>query len=181
MAAQSSSDKLTQLLADYSLEEIHTVFDLLQEDHNGTVKPFSEDQVRTIDKTVGMSSQQFTKDTITAVIEQLRKTKSKMSKLGRTQVSRFILSLTRDEIVEVIQLLVPFFVKRSGKFIDTLTIDQKLATFDLLFHEVITNELDNKQNIAQLLLALYSVGRIGESLEILNNTEPEPEPEPVED
>ena len=76
-------------------------------------------------------------DTITAIVEQLKKTKSKMSKLGRTQVSRFILSLTRDEIVEVVELLIPFFVTRSGKFISTLTVDQKMATFNILFPEIL--------------------------------------------
>ena len=174
MAAKTNNAaKLTELIKDYSVDEIRAVFDLLQEDHNGTVRPFSESQIETMNKALPFSGETFSQETITAVVEQLKKTKSKMSKLGRTQISRFILSLSREDVVEVVELLIPFFVKHSGKFISTLTVDQKLATFDALFVEVLKNAENKKDKIEELLLGLYSVARIGESLEVLNNADAE--------
>lgn len=170
-------EKLTELIKDYTVDELRSVFNLLQEDHNGTVRPFGEKQIEQMDQVLPFANVQFSQDTITAIVEQLKKTKSKMSKLGRTQVSRFVLSLTRDEIVEVVELLIPFFVTRSGKFISTLTVDQKMATFNVLFPEILKNA-SSKEKISELLLGLYSVGRIGESLEILNNAEEEEDESP---
>lgn len=170
-AKTNNTEKLAELLKDYSVEELRSIFNLLQEDHNGTVRPFTETQVDAMDKVLPFANESFSQETIATVVEQLKKTKSKMSKLGRTQVSRFILSLSRDEIVEVVELLIPFFVKHSGKFISTLTVDQKLATFDALFSEILKNAENEKEKIAEVLLGLYTVGRIGESLEILNNAE----------
>jgi hypothetical protein len=170
-AKTNNTEKLAELLKDYSVEELRSIFNLLQEDHNGTVRPFTETQVDAMDKVLPFANESFSQETIATVVEQLKKTKSKMSKLGRTQVSRFILSLSRDEIVEVVELLIPFFVKHSGKFISTLTVDQKLATFDVLFSEILKNAENEKEKIAEVLLGLYTVGRIGESLEILNNAE----------
>ena len=167
-------EKLTELIKDYSIDDLKSVFNLLQEDHNGTVRPFSEKQIEQMDSVLPFANMQFSEDTIAQIVAQLKKTKSKMSKLGRTQVSRFILSLTREEIVEVVELLIPFFVTRSGKFINTLTVDQKMATFNVLFPEILKNA-SSKEKISELLLGLYSVGRIGESLEILNNAEEEEE------
>ena len=170
-ARTNNTEKLAELLKDYSVDELRSVFNLLQEDHNGAVRPFTEAQVDTMEKVLPFANESFSQETIATVVEQLKKTKSKMSKLGRTQVSRFILSLSRDEIVEVVELLIPFFVKHSGKFISTLTVDQKLATFDTLFSEILKNAENEKEKIAEVLLGLYTVGRIGESLEILNNAE----------
>ena len=35
-------DKLTELIKDYTVDDLKSVFNLLQEDHNGTVRPFDE-------------------------------------------------------------------------------------------------------------------------------------------
>lgn len=168
----SNVERLSELTDDLSVADITAVFDLLQEDHNGQVKPFSEKQIEQINSVVPLASLSFTSEAVGTVIDELKKTKSKMSKLGRTQVSRFMLSLTREEIIEAIELLKPFFVKHSGKFINTLTTDQKNATFGILFPEILQNVQKTKQT-AQLLLGLYSVSRIGESLEILDNADAE--------
>lgn len=161
-----NAERLDDLLKDHSVEDLRRVFDLLQENHEGEVRPFTEEQISRMDQVLPPKKMKFGQEAVGEVVHRLRKTKSSMSRLGRTQVSKFILSLSRDEIVEVVDLLLPFMAARSGKFVDTLTVDQRIATVDTLFPEVLRNAREQNR-VADLLLGLYSVGRIGESLEVL--------------
>ena len=121
-------------------------------------------------KLLPMNTLSFSEETITSIVEQLKRTKSSMSRLGRTQLSRFVLSLTRDEVIELVELMIPFFVARSGKFVDNLTVDQQLAVHKTLFPQILA-EAHNQGKVANLLLGLYSVSRIGESLEVLSTNQ----------
>lgn len=166
----SNTDRLAELTDDLDMNQLSAVFDLLQEDHNGHAKAFNENQIDKINAVIPLVSVDFSREAIETVIDALKQSKSKMSRLGRTQVSRFMLSLTREEIVEAIEILKPFFFKHSGKFVNTLTADQKNATFVTLFPEILDSAQKSKKT-APLLLALYTVSRIGESLEILENAD----------
>ena len=161
-----NAERLADLLKNHSVEDLRRVFDLLQENHEGEVRPFTEEQISRMDEVLPARKMQFGEETVKAVVHKLRKTRSSMSRLGRTQVSKFILSLNREEIVEVVDLLLPVLAARSGKFVDTLTVDQRIATVDTLFPEILRNAREQNR-AADLLLGLYSVGRIGESLEVL--------------
>lgn len=103
--SSSSTTKLIELIKDYSIDDLKSMFALLQEDHKGDVRPFSEDQLERMNKVLPFAECQFSEKIITDVLKGLKQTKSKMAKIGRTQMSKFVLSLTRDEIVEVVQLL----------------------------------------------------------------------------
>ena len=161
-----NAERLADLLKNHSVEDLRRVFDLLQENHEGEVRPFTEEQISRMDEVLPAKKMQFDEETVKAVVHKLRKTRSSMSRLGRTQVSKFILSLDREEIVEVVDLLLPFLAARSGKFVETLTVDQRIATVNILFPEILRNACEQNR-AANLLLSLYSVGRIGESLEVL--------------
>ena len=161
-----NAERLAGLLKNHSVEDLRRVFDLLQENHEGEVRPFTEGQISRMDDVLPPRKMQFREESVKAVVQKLRKTRSSMSRLGRTQISKFILSLNREEIVEVVDLLLPFLAARSGKFVDTLTVDQRIATVDTLFPEILRNAHE-QDRAADLLLGLYSVGRIGESLEVL--------------
>lgn len=164
---RTSVERLRELLKDHSVEDLEGVFALLQENHEGDVREFTEAQIQQMNAAVPFKDLRFSQEAVSDVVEQLKQTRSTMSRLGRTQVSRFVLSLTRDEIVEVVDLMLPFFVSRSGKFVETLTADQQIATFKTLFPEILKSA-HAEGRVAELLLGLYSVSRVGESLEILS-------------
>lgn len=166
MSSTKNAERLAPLLKDYTEEDLRKVFALLQENHEGHVREFSEAQIEQMNRVLPFKTLQFTEDTVTTVVQRLRKTRSSMSRLGRTQLSKFILSLSREEVAEAVDLLMPFLVARSGKFLDTLTVDQRIATFDALFPDILRNARE-QDRAADLLVGLYSVSRIGESLEVL--------------
>jgi hypothetical protein len=159
--------RLKQLLAEHTTDDITAMFRLLQEDRNGNQKEFSEAQMETIDRILPFRHMSFSEELVSNLVAELRATKSKMTRIGRTQLSRFILSLSREELSEILVEMIPHFVEHSGKFVDTLTADQKAATFDAMLPEVVENLID-KDRVAHMLLSLYSVSRISESLEATN-------------
>ena len=75
----SNVERLSELTDDLSVSDIMAVFDLLQEDHNGQVKPFSEKQIEQMNSVVPNDSLSITSDAEGTVNDDLKKTKSKMS------------------------------------------------------------------------------------------------------
>jgi hypothetical protein len=163
----SNNERLQEILKDFQSNRINSLFELLQETSDGTVKPFNDAQIEKIVGAIDLKSINFNEETIEEVVSTLANAKSKMARLGRTQISKIVCSLNRDEVAELINALIPFFLKYSGKFVHNLTTDQQRANFKVLFSEIVKDAIE-KNEVAKILLTLYPIGRIGEALEILN-------------